>query len=108
LLKVFALLGNADVTMLNTPDKLFGALANAPFDKVQDILDEMLYNISRMHDGNIETQLTPENVDSFVEDFTTLLKLRGEALKINNFFQRAGEINFGNSKDAAVVIKRQG
>jgi hypothetical protein len=108
LLKVISALGGGlDVNHLNSPEMLFGALVNAPVDKVEGILDELLSNISRVHEGNIETQLTAENVDGFIEELPTLLKLRGEALKINNFFQGAEGKNFGNFSGDAVMIKRQ-
>ena len=107
--KLLMLLGaDAKVEMFDDPGAILGALAAQPFDKVQELLDEMLSCVSRVTDG-IETQLTPDNVDGFIESPITLFKLRAEVFKANNFFQRLGQTRFDvSSADSPLTIKRQG
>jgi hypothetical protein len=83
------------------------SLANKPFERVQELLDEMLSCISRVN-GGVETQLTPDNVDGFIESPMTLFKLRAEVFKANNFFQNGVQTPFQDSSDGSVLIKRQG
>ena len=100
--------GQTEVEKLNDPMAIFGALANQPYDKVQELLDELLACVSRVTDG-IETQLTPENVDGFIESPMTLFKLRAEVFKANNFFQKLGQAQFGGfNAGLQPTIKRQG
>jgi hypothetical protein len=98
--------GNAEIKDLqDNPAGFLSALADKPYEKVQELFDVLLSCVSRVQDGGIEVQLTPENVDGFIEEMQTLLKLRVEAFKINNFFpQNASEslTGFGG-----VTIKRQ-
>ena len=106
LFKLILLLGGkAKVESLNNPLALLGSLSDKPYDRVQELLDELLSCISRVN-GGVETQLTTDNVDGFVESPMTLLKLRAEAIKCNNFFQQGGatpseEFNVGT------LIKRK-
>jgi hypothetical protein len=72
---------------------------------VQELLDDMLSCLSRVN-GGVETQLTPDNVDGFIESPMTLLKLRAEAIKCNNFFQQGGVTPFDVSS-AETLIKRK-
>lgn len=58
-----------------------GLLGKLDYDKVKPLLDDMLVCCSRMLDGGIEQPCTPEGVDGYIEDVTTLLKLRFEAVK---------------------------
>jgi hypothetical protein len=109
LFKILLLLGaSTDTDKLTDASGFFDAISNKPYEKVQELLDILLSCISRVHDGGIESQLTPDNVDSFVEDFPTLLKLRGEAFGINNFFQRSGLDALSGLKEGNITIKRKG
>lgn len=99
--------GQAKVETLQDPLALLGALANQPFEKVQELLDEMLTCISRKN-GNVETQLTPDNVDGFIENPITIFKLRAEVFKINNFFQNGGQTPLDGFNEVSATIKRRG
>ena len=81
--------GKAEVESLNNPIALLGSLIDKPYERVQELLDELLSCIARVN-GGVETQLTPENVDGFVESPMTLMRLRAEAIKCNNFFRQGG------------------
>ena len=113
--KMMLLLGaDTDITAIQNssePTKIAGAMLNAvankPYEKVQELLDEIISCICRVHDGGIESQLTPENADSFIDESATLTKLRGEVIKINNFFPQSGNSDLNESPAPAVVIKRQ-
>jgi hypothetical protein len=107
--QLLLLLGaDAKMEMFEDPGAIFAALASQPYDKVQALLDEMLSCVSRVTDG-IETQLTPDNVDGFIESPITLFKLRAEVFKANNFFQKLGQTRFdGFNAGSPLTIKRQG
>ena len=100
--------GQTEAEKLNDPYALLGALADKPFEKVQELLDEMLTCMSRVK-GGVETQLTPDNVDGFIESPMTLFKLRAEVFKSNSFFQSGGQAPSDvSNNDSAVTIKRRG
>lgn len=106
LFKLILLLGGkAEVESLHNPLALLGSLSDKPYEKVQELLDELLSCIARVN-GGVETQLTTDNVDGFVESPMTLLKLRAEAIKCNNFFQQGGVTPFDVS-NAETLIKRK-
>lgn len=107
--QLILLLGaDTKMEMFEDPNTIFAALASQPYDKVQVLLDEMLSCVSRVTDG-IETQLTPDNVDGFVESPITLFKLRAEVFKANNFFQRLGQKQSDDfNVDLPLAIKRRG
>ncbi len=108
LLKLLMALGaKANTVSMDDPMQVINAVCSQPFEKVQDLLDDMISCISRVHDGGIETQLTPDNADDFIEDVPTLLRLRAEAVKVNNFFQKVGEMLSDSSSGDAVMIKRK-
>jgi hypothetical protein len=86
--------------MLNT-------VANKPYEKVQELLDEILSCISIVTDGGIETQLNPDLVDGFIDEASTLTKLRGEVIKFNNFFPQSGTSDSKESPAPEVTIRRQ-
>ena len=99
--------GQTEAEKLNDPYALLGALADKPFEKVQELLDEMLTCIFRVN-GGVETQLTPDNVDGFIESPMTLFKLRAEVFKSNSFFQNGGAMPSDESKGSSVTIKHRG
>ena len=105
---VLLLGGQTEVKKLQDPYALLASLSDKPYDKVQELLDDMLSCVSRMN-GAVETQLTPETIDSFIDSPMTLLRLRAEVFKANNFFQRGGQPPFaGFSGDLQPTIKRKG
>lgn len=105
--KLVLLLGSgASMNVLTDPAALFAALNEKPYDKVQELLDDLLSCVSRCADGGIETQLTNDNVDGFVEEMITLMKLRVEAFKANHFFPQVGAADLAKFSEA--MIKRQG
>ena len=76
----------------------------------QDMMDKLIECVSRVHEGGIESQLTAENADGYVDDFKTLFKLRMEAFAINGFFQKGGLNELNNlekSPAPSITIKRQ-
>lgn len=99
--------GRTAVSKLTDPYALLSALADKPFERVEELLDDMLSCVSRVN-GGVETQLTPENVDAFVSSPMTLFKLRAEVVKANNFFQNGVLTPSQDSSDGSVLIKRQG
>jgi hypothetical protein len=112
-LKMMFLLGaNTDIDKLqsSSPYEFIGALINAaasqPYEKVQEVLNELTSCVSRVNDG-IESQLDESNIDGFIDETDTLLKLRGEVIKLNGFFQQSGPSNSSESPDpATITIKR--
>lgn len=99
--------GDMEVSKLTDPYALLSALADKPFERVEELLDDMLSCVSRVN-GGVETQLTPENVDAFVSSPMTLFKLRAEVVKANNFFQNGALTPSDDSSDASVHIARRG
>lgn len=104
---VMLLGGEAEIERMADPYALLGALSSKPFERVQELLDELIGCISRVN-GGVETQLTPDNADAFIEEPTTLMKLRVEAVKLNDFFHLGGQPPLDESNDASVLIKRKG
>lgn len=87
---------------------ILGAMSKQPYEKIQELLDILITSVSRIHDGGIESQLTSENVDSYVEEMGTLLRLRGEVIKINNFFPGSGSNDLPESPaQENIVIKKK-
>ena len=85
---------------------ILGSLSAAPYEKIQELLTELL-NCCSIVKENVEVKLTEENVDGFINERNTLLQLRAEAFKVNDFFQMSGLPGFGESP-AQVDIKRKG
>ena len=84
---------------------LFGTLANVDYAKFQELLTELLSCCSIVTE-KVETQLTDENVDMFISQRNTLLQLRVESFKVNDFFQMSGLPGLNESR-APVDIKRK-
>lgn len=104
---VMLLGGEAEIERMADPYALLGALSSKPFERVQELLDELIGCISRVN-GDVETQLTPDNADAFIEEPMTLMKLRVEAVKLNDFFHLGGQPPLDESNAASVLIKRKG
>ena len=84
---------------------LLGSLSSAPYEKIQELLDDLLSCCSIVKE-NVEVKLTEANVDTYIESRNTLLQLRAEAFKVNDFFQTSGLNVFAQSP--APDIKRKG
>ena len=103
---VMLLGGETEIERMTDPYALLGALGSKPFERVQELLDELIGCISRVN-GGVETQLTPDNADAFIEEPMTLMKLRVEAVKLNDFFHLGGQPPSTESNAASVMIKRK-
>ena len=67
------------------------AIGNVNYEKAKPLLDEMLGCCSRVID-KMEERVTPETADAYIEDMSTLFKLRLEAFKTNfAFFGHGGQ-----------------
>ena len=84
---------------------ILGSLASAPYEKIQELLTELLSCCAIVKE-NVEVKLTEQNVDTYIESRNTLLQLRAEAFKTNDFFQTSGLNVFAQSP--APDIKRKG
>ena len=65
------------------------AIGSVDYAKAKPLLDEMLSCCSRVVD-KMEERVTPETADAYIEDMSTLFKLRMEALRLNFSFFKAG------------------
>ena len=83
---------------------LLGSLSSTPYEKIQELLDDLLSCCSIVKE-NVEVKLTEQNVDTYIESRNTLLQLRAEAFKVNDFFQTSGLNVFAQSP--APDIKRK-
>lgn len=71
----------------------FGAIAGAKFEEIEPLLDEMFLCVKIAPDPK-HMELTRGVIEEDVEEIATLLKLRGEALKLHvDFSQFAGRLN---------------
>lgn len=104
-IKMFALGGAGGVPRANAGG-LVGMLANVPYEKVQELLDELLSCCEVIKDG-IPVKLTSSNVDGFISERNTLIKLRAQAFKFNDFFQTSG-LDELEIYPAQADIKRKG
>ena len=104
--KLLLLIGaNGGSVQTGDLSSLLGSLASADYEKIQELLTELLSCCSIVKE-NVEVKLTEENIDGFIESRNTLLQLRAEAFKVNDFFQTSGLPGFGQSP--APDIKRKG
>lgn len=69
-------------------DKGLAALGNVDYEKAKPLLDEMLGCCYRKID-KMKERCTPESVDGYIADVSTLFKLRVEAIKLNLGFLQA-------------------
>ena len=63
-------------------EKGLASLGNIEFEKAKPLLDELLGCCSRVIE-RVEERCTPDSVDAYILDVTTLFRLRLEALKLN-------------------------
>jgi hypothetical protein len=81
----------AGVWLLQNAPSLLPRLGHLDFEKAKPLMDELLACCWRKI-GSHDQQCLPESVDDFIQDVGTLLKLRGEAIKINlGFLSRGAE-----------------
>ena len=93
--------GKADTGDLSS---LLSSLSSAPYEKIQELLSELLSCCEIVREG-IPVKLTEQNVDGFISGRNTLMRLRAEAFKANDFFQMNGLPDLG--KSPAPTIKRR-
>jgi hypothetical protein len=84
---------------------LMASLANVPYERIQELLSELLACCSVVKE-NVEVPLNDENVDGFISSRNTLIQLRAEAFKVNDFFQTSGLPVFGESPVQADIKRR--
>lgn len=66
------------------------------FESLEPLLDEMLECVSYLrkpNDTTTKTKITPENCDLYIEDVSTLVKLRAEVLSVHLGFSLAEKIS---------------
>lgn len=82
--------GGADIQKAGAylSEKGLGLLSSLDYEKAAPLLDELLACCHRKIDKHLEL-CTPQSIDGYVEDFTTLIKLRAEAIKLNLGFLAA-------------------
>ena len=85
---------------------ILGSLSAAPYEKIQELLTDLLSCCSIVKE-NVDVKLTEENVDGFISERNTLLQLRAEAFKVNDFFQTSG-LNVFEKSHVQADIKRKG
>ena len=111
ILKLILLLGGED-SIKNLDDltdfkNIIKALADQPYDKVQEILDALLSCVSSIKDGGIEFPLNATNVDDEIDDVKTLFMLRVEAFKLNNFFQQSEQNPLSESQKFVTIPRKK-
>jgi len=79
------------------------AIGNVDYQKAKPLLDEMLGCCSRVID-KIEERVTPETADAYIEDMSTLFKLRLEAFKVNFSFFGSGSPSTSPEKGTTVRL----
>lgn len=98
--------GNANVENLQDISGFLSAVADKPYERVEELLNELLLCVSHVTDGGITTQLTPGIVDDHVKEMNNLMKLQMEAFSFNNFFPKSGLTELNPSPGPAVTIKK--
>lgn len=99
--KFLLLIGGENVSVENLQEGDWGtilaSIADKPFDKVEELIGELLSCCSSIRDNNVHIPLTPSNVDSQIDSVDCLLMLEKEAFAYNNFFGGKGMIGSGES-----------
>jgi hypothetical protein len=82
-------------------EKGLAALGHIDYEKARPLLDELLACCSRLVE-RVEERCTPESVDAYILDVTTLFRLRMEAIKLNLGFLRpeAGRLSGSPEKSS--------
>ena len=79
------------------------AIGAVDYAKAKPLLDEMLGCCSRVID-KMEERVTPETADAYIEDMSTLFKLRLEAFKVNFSFFGSGSPSSSPAKPSTVRV----
>jgi len=79
------------------------AIGNVDYAKAKPLLDEMLGCCSRVVD-KMEEKVTPETADAYIQDMSTLFKLRLEAFKVNFSFFGSGSPSTSPEKPTTVRL----
>lgn len=76
--------GGADIQKAGAylSEKGLGLLSTLDYEKAAPLLDELLACCHRKVDKHLEL-CTPNSIDGYIEDVTTILMLRTEAIKLN-------------------------
>lgn len=77
-------------------------LGNIDFEEAEPLLDEMLGCCSRLVE-KVEERCTPDSLDNYVQDVTTLFKLHLEAFKLNLGFFAQGAAGLSGSPEEAAI-----
>ena len=84
--RALLVLGKAgmNISVLNAMDieKILSALSKADYEETESLLKEMLECCSFQKDG-VSVVMKESMVDSVIEDWTTVFRLRVEAIKLN-------------------------
>ena len=111
ILKLIFLLGGEEsikeLDDLSDFKNIIKALADQPYDKVQEILDALLECVASVKDGGIEFPLNATNVDDEINDVKTLFMLRVEAFKLNNFFQQSEQNPLSESQKFVTIPRKK-
>jgi hypothetical protein len=115
--KVLLLLANKDIgdvdvnEVRNNPQKvlnakvIFSALQSLDYEKIEPIINTLLSCCYRIV-GSMEEQCTPETVNGYIENFTTLLSLKKAAVEVNfDFFGEDGNFQDITSNPKIVIGK---
>lgn len=84
---------------------LMSSLSSAPYERIQELLSDLLKCCSIVKE-KVEVPLDESNVDGFISERNTLIQLRAEAFKCNDFFQTSGLPVFGESPVPADIKRK--
>ena len=115
--KTFLLLANKEIGDIDAnevrknPSKflnskvIFAALQSVDYEKIEPIINTLLSCCYRIN-GNMEEQCTPETVNGYIENFTTLLALKKAAIEVSfDFFGQDGNSQDITSNPKIVIGK---
>lgn len=81
-----------------------GVLGRLDYAKAQPLMEELLQQCSRLVD-RMETQVTPESCEAYIEDVRTLYLLEKEAFMISLPFFKAGGASTTQDSQNTVKVK---
>lgn len=101
--------GNASMSSDGDWGSVLSAVADKPYEKVEELLGELTACVTcELDNGNALAPLTLANADSYIDDMDTLMTLQKESFTLNNFFGGKGMTGFGQSPSPTIpTIKRQ-
>ena len=100
--KFILLIGGGDNMSIDTLKNgdwgaVLATISNKPFEKVEELIGELLSCCSIIRDGNVHIALNPTNIDSQIDSVDCLMQLEKEAFTFNNFFGGMGMNGSGES-----------